>query len=249
MKKLLLQTAALLTCITMTAANETIVLRIKGMRCEDCGHKVTTVLNKIAGIEGLNFDFEKRIVTVEFDPTQTCTDTIKARLAATGRYKSSPYDKNEVIRRGIGLRMDDMHCQNCANRIMNRLQTIEGIDSMSPHLDKQYMFIRYDANKTCQKVIRQALGELGFTPVNYYTSNDISFAYFNIPEEACTETTIEDVLVMDGVDDVNVNARSGSLAITYVNKETTAEKLLEEIKAAGIEASIPAPQECKEEQK
>ena len=246
MKKIIMLTAALMMATAMTAANETIVLRIKGMRCEECGHKVSNAVRKLAGIGKMDFDFERRTVAVEYDPALTCADSITARLAATGRYKSLPYDKTEVIRRGMGLRMDDMHCQNCANRIMKRLETIEGIDSMSPHLDKQYMFIRYDANRTCQKVIREALGELGFTPVNYYTSQDISFAYFLIPKEACNEATLEEVLILDGVDDVNVNPKRGSLAITFMNKETSEEKLLQAIQAAGIKATLPEPHECKE---
>lgn len=245
-RKKILLTAALFSALTMTAANETVVLRIKGMRCEECAHKVTTVLKQLKGIGTMDFDLEKRTVAVGFDPALTCTDSIKARLAATGRYKSTPYDKDEVIRRGIGLRMDDMHCQRCADRIMERLQTMTGIDSMAPHLDKQYMFIRYDANRTCKDNIRRELVELGFTPVTYYTSKVISFAYFNIPKEACTEDTIEEVLAMDGVDDVNVNPRQGSLAITYVNNETSVEKLQEQIKAAGIEATLPPAHECEE---
>jgi copper chaperone CopZ len=117
---------------------------------------------------------------------------------------------------------------------------------MKDNLDKQYFFIRYDANKTSKAAIKKALGELGFTPVTYYTSKVISFAYFNIPKEACTEDTIEEVLAMDGVDDVNVNPRQGSLAITYVNNETSVEKLQEQIKAAGIEATLPPAHECEE---
>lgn len=246
MKKVLLLAAAILTTITMTAATETIVFRVKGMRCEDCAHKVSTVLTKILGVENLNFDLEKRTVTVDYDAAQTCGDSIKARLDRTGRYKTSVYNENDVIRRGIGLQMGDMHCKNCADRIMNHLQTMAGIDSLAPHLDKQYMFIRYDANKTCKADIRQALQELGFTPVNYYTSKDISFAYFNIPQEACTEATIDEVLALDGVDDANVNPKRKSLAITYVNKDTSAEKLLQAIHGAGIEATVPPAHQCKE---
>jgi copper ion binding protein len=243
----LLTTAALLTMsITMTAANETIVLRIKGMRCEECAHKVTTVLRQLEGIEGVSFDLEKRTATVEFDASKTCTDSIKGRLAATGRYKSSPYSPADVINRGMGLQMSDMHCQKCADRIVSRLSTIDGVDSLAPHLDKHYVFVRYDANKTCKAEIRQALNELGFTPVNYYTSKNISFAYFNISEEAATEATIEEVMALDGVDDANVNPKIGALAITYVNTETTEQKLLEAVKAAGIEATVPAPHERKE---
>ena len=249
MKRLIVLTAAVVCALTTTAAteSETMVLRIKGMRCEEEAHKVTTVVKKINGIHDMDFDLEKRTVTITYDGAQTCADSIKARIDRIGgRYKSSPYDKDEVIRRGIGLQMSDMHCQKCADRISQRLQTMEGIDSMSPHLDTQYFFIRYDANKTCKADIRKALGELGFTPVNYYTSKVISFAYFNIPAETANEATIDEVLALDGVDDANVNPKRGSLAITYANNETSAEKLLEQIKAAGIKATVPEPHECKE---
>ena len=236
MKKSMLTAVVLLVTMTMTAANETVVLRIKGMRCEECGHKVTTVLRKLPGIGKMDFNFERRTVAVEFDPTQTCADTIKARLAATGRYKSIPYDKNEVIRRGMGLQMGDMHCQNCADRIMKRLETMEGIDSMSPHLEKQYMFIRYDANKTCKADIKEALMALGFTPTTYYTSKIISFAYFKIPAKAAKEENVEQVLALKGVDDATINPKNCSLGITYVNTETNEEQLLKDLKAAGIKA-------------
>jgi copper ion binding protein len=246
-KRLFTLTAALFLALSMTATDETIVLRIKAMRCEDCAHKVTTALKQLKGINGLDFDLEKRTVAIQFDPAQTCTDSIKSRLEKTGRYKSSPYSPTEVIRRGMGLKLSDMHCQNCADRINARLKTIEGIDSIAPNVDKQYVFVRYDANKTCKAVIRLALEELGFTPVNYYTSRNISFAYFNIPKEACKESTIEEALTFDGVDDANVNQKRGSLAITYVNEETTEAKLLEQLKAAGIDATVPPAHECKEE--
>lgn len=250
MKRILTLTAAMFLIITMTAAQETIVLRIKGMRCEEEAHKVNTVVKKLNGIQNMDFDLERRTVTITYDGTLTCADTITSRINHIGgRYKTAPYDKNEVIRRGYGLQIADMHCQNCANRITKRLQTIEGIDSMSPNLDKHYFFIRYDANKTSKAVIKKALGELGFTPVTYYTSKIISYAYFNIPAEAANDDTIEEVLALDGVDDVNVNSKQGSLAITYVNKDTTEEKLLQAIQAAGIKATVPPAHECKEENK
>lgn len=246
-KRLSTLTAALMLTLGIAAAEETIVLRIKAMRCEDCAHKVTTVLKQLKGIGGFNFDLEKRTVAITFDPTTTCTDSIKARLDRTGRYKASPYDPTEVIRRGMGLKLSDMHCQRCANRVDTRLKTIEGIDSIAPNVEKQYVFVRYDANKTSKATIRQALEELGFTPVNYYTSKNISFAYFLIPKEACNESTIDETLALDGVDDANVNPKRGALAITYVNEETSEAKLMEALKAAGIDATLPPPHECKEE--
>lgn len=172
MKRTSLLLTGLLMAIAMQAANvtDTIVVRIKGMRCEECAHKVNTVLRKLNGVKSIDYNLERRTATIAYDQQLTCRDTIEARLAATGRYKASNYSKDNVIRRGMGLRMDDMHCQKCADRITKRLEQIEGVDSMAPKVDKQYVFVRYDANRTTKDIIRQALTDLGFTPVNYYTA-------------------------------------------------------------------------------
>ena len=250
MKKTALACMTLVLCSMVmahtTGGTDTLTVRIKGMRCEECAHKVGTLLKKNKGVSHLSFNLEKRTVAIEYDAAMVSADTIKARLAATGRYKSIPYDKNEVIRRGIGLQMADMHCQSCADRITKQLSQVEGIDSIAPHVDKHYVFIRYDANKTSKTVIREIILGMGFTPVSYYTSRNISFAYFILPAEKANEETMETALAIDGVDDATVSQKRKSLAITYVNTETSEEKLLQELKAAGIEATMPAPHECKE---
>ena len=231
------------------AQEETITLRIKGMKCEECGHKVMVAVKKLPGIESMRFDYERRTATIAYDRAQTCRDSIEARLAATVRYKASPYSPSDTIRRGMGLRMDDMHCQKCADRIATKLQTVEGIDSMSPHLDKHYYFIRYDANRTCKADIKEALLGLGFTPVNYYSGPKVAYAYYNIPAEQTTQDTMDEVIILDGVEDVCVNPKRKSLAVTFFTDETNADKLLADILAAGIKAEVPPPHECKEEGK
>lgn len=247
MKKLIVFMAMFAATVAANAATDTLTVRINGMKCEECGHKVLTVLRKVDGVGGVKFNYERRTAVIVYDNAKTCADTLRARLKATGRYVSSEYDPTAVIRRGIGLRIDDMHCQKCANRIVDRLKTIEGVDSMAPHLDKHYVFVRYDANRTCKDDIRKAIGDLGYTPVNYYTSKDIAYAYYLLPEGQATEETLESVLAIDAVDDVNVNAKNNALAITYFIKDMPAEKLLEEIRAAGVEASLPPAHECQEE--
>ena len=249
MKKLIL--SLLLTAAGSMAvmAADTLTVRIKGMRCEECAHKVKNTLRKIDGVGGIQFNLERRTATIAYDPAKTCTDTINARLAATGRYKASAYSPTDVIRRGYGQRIDDMHCKKCSDRIMERLGKMEGIDSLAPHLDKHYMFIRYDANRTCKADIRALLNKIGYTPVNYYTSDKIAWAYYNIPAEQATQETLDGILALDGVEDVNANAKRKSLAVTYFKEEVSAEKLLEEIQKMGINAVVPKPHECDEEKK
>ena len=132
----------------MAAGTDTLVVRIKAMRCEDCAHKVMVALKKKPGIEGLQFDLEKRTVAVAYDPTKTNTDSICATLEATKRYKPSPYDPHEFIRRGMGLKVDEMKTEAEAEFIKKSLYAMVGMDSVGTNLDKGYIFVRYDANKT-----------------------------------------------------------------------------------------------------
>jgi len=246
MKTLFLTAFLLLTHNMLMAQTDSVTVRIKGMRCEECAHKVKTVVKRLPGIDGITFNIERRTATIAFDRAQTCVDSIQARLAATGRYKASAYSPSDTIIRGMGLRIADMHCQNCYNRISQRLQTMVGIDSMAPHLDKQYIFVRYDANRTNKGEIRRALGELGFTPVNYYSGPKVAYAYYNIPASQVNQATIDEVIIVDGVEDANVNSRQKSLAVTYFTDETNADKLAADIKAAGIEIVVPPAHECDE---
>lgn len=248
MKRIFLLTLLAAGMLSTASASDTLTVRIKGMRCDECVHKVKNTLRRDKGVGSIAFNLERRTATIAFDPAQTCSDSIKARLAATKRYKATPYDPKEVIHKGMGQRIDDMHCQKCYNRIAQRLSKLEGIDSLGPHLDKHYIFIRYDANRTCKDSIRAAINKLGYTPVNYYTSPKIAFAYYLLPAGQATQETQETVLAMDGVEDVNVNPKRNSLAVTYFNDETTADRLLQAIQQAGIKAELPKPHECKDGQ-
>ena len=249
MKKFLLSALFVLCGLSANAeTNDTVTVRVKGMRCEECGHKVKNALRQNPGVGALEFNYERRTVKIAYDPQKTDVDSIYRTIATTKRYKASPYDPTEKIRKACGLRIDDMHCQKCVDRIAGILNKIEGMDSISAHLDKHYYFVRYDANRTSQAVIREALVKAGYTPVNYYTDKRIAWAYFLIPSEAANDDTIESLLALDGVDDVNVNPLRKSLAVTYLNTTLTEQKLLEEIQKQGIKATLPAPHKCSEEE-
>lgn len=244
---ILMVAVAMMWADTASAASaDTLTVRIKGMRCGECAHKVKNVLKKGPGIEAINFNLERRTATIAYNPDATCADSIQARLAATGRYKASAYSPADTIMRGMGLRIDDMHCQNCYNRISQRLQRMEGIDSVAPHLDKHYIFVRYDANRTAKADIRRVLGGLGFTPVNYYSSPKVQYAYYTIPAEAATQQTVDEVFTITGVEDANVSPKKQSLAVTYFTDETDADQLFSAVRAAGIQAEVPPAHVCKE---
>jgi hypothetical protein len=98
--------------LTLTAANETIVLRIKGMRCEECAHKVVSSLdNNFAG----NFAFEtadkkwiswngKKITDYDITPTD-----INTSLSTIHYQPSTLYDLQgrRVIKPSKGIYVKD----------------------------------------------------------------------------------------------------------------------------------------------
>ena len=199
MRKLFLSLLLTLVC-TASAWSQTVTetYRIKQMRCEDCAHKVMVAVTQDPGVSDINFNLERRTATITYDKSKTCLDSLKGRLVHT-RYRLTAYDPHEVIRRGIGFHIAELSDEGKAQQISEALYRIQGVDSVAPHVDKQWVFVRYDANRTEK----------------------------------------EAALLIDGVDDAWVNKATHTLAITYVNKNTSEAKIKEELKEAGIKSLTP----------
>lgn len=248
-KKTILSLFLLFMTTTMNAytPSDTITVRINGMHCGHCAHKVRNLLRQNEGVGQMSFDLERHTATIAYDPTKTCVDSIKAQLTATKRYEPTDYSKDDVIINQAALHIDDMFCGKCANRIVEALSQMVGVDSISPHVGKHYVTFQYDANKTHLKDVQQTLYERGFTPVRHYESDKAGYAYFTIPADKITEDATDTALALDGVADVFVNGKRGAVAITYVNTETNVEQLFEQLKSGGLDVTIPPAHQCKEE--
>lgn len=250
MKKLLfaITLCSLAGSATATTATDSLTVRIEGMRCAHCAQKVSGVIDKLQGIDSYDFNLERRTASIAFDKQKTSADSIRAALDATERYKTAPYSADEVILRKVSLHIDDMHCDKCAHKILTALDSVEGIDSMAPHVAEHNFLICYDANRTTKGDIRKAVTGAGYTPVAHYASENAAYAYFVIPKEKTTSETTDAALTIEGVNDANVNARRGALAITYISNKTSVQQLLEALKLEGIDAAVPPAHKCKEKE-
>ena len=102
----------IVNCLTLSHAmvqSDTLMVRINGMRCAECSHKVKNVLRKNPGVGALEFNYERRTAKIAYNAQKTCPDTIYSMLARTGRYAAKPYNPKERIGRGMGQRIADMH--------------------------------------------------------------------------------------------------------------------------------------------
>ncbi len=242
MKKIILS-LCLLIASTASLLSQTVTetYRIKQMRCDDCAHKVMVALTKDTGVKDINFNLERRTATITYDKSATCLDSLKAHLSKT-RYRLTAYDPQEVIRRGVGFKVEELKNADQAKLVEKGLYALQGVDSVVPHLDKQWVFVRYDTNRTEKEKVRRCLSDLGLTPVNYYTSPVISYALFSIKKGAVKKGAMnglcEAALTIDGVDDAWINAKNKTLAITYVKKNMTEVQLQKALQKAGIKVSL-----------
>ena len=227
-------------------AADTLTVRIEKMHCDHCAHKVKTLLKQDEGVSGVTVNLERHTVAVAYAPQKTCSDSIRARLAATGRYLPSDYDPQAVLKNSVAYRVDDMHCRKCSNRITEGLNKLGHIDSLKTSLGEHYVYVSYDANRLSKADIREAILQMGYTPVAYYQSEKVDYAYYNLPDGTVGEEAIDGLLAEEGVADVTFNAKRKALAVSYVKQTLTADKLLETVKAQGINAVVPPPHECKE---
>lgn len=147
----------------------------------------------------------------------------------------------------MSLRIDDMHCKKCSDRITAKLIEVNAIDSIRVSLDKHRVLMRYEESMISGDSIRAIITQLGYTPVSYCQCGKGSYAYFLIPAEQSTQETLDKVKAIKGVKDANTNARRKSLAVKYHSEELSADQLLENLHKAGIQAVLPKPHECKEE--
>lgn len=149
----------------------------------------------------------------------------------------------------LTVRIDDMHCRKCSNRIEARLKQIEGVDTMVPRLARHTMFVRYDAQRVSRDSICAAITQIGYTPVSCYGQQPTAHAYFLIPKDEATTQNLSKVKTLSCVSDANINARRGALAIAYNSQEATADQLLAAVQQLGIQAQLPKPHVCNEEKK
>jgi len=248
MKKVLFFAAIVLMNVAAHAqTSDKLTVRIEGMHCDHCAHKVKTLLEEKLSLSDIDFDLEKRTIAVAYDGQAATKDKIMETLAATERYKAQPYSADDVILREKEYRIADMHCAKCAHRISESVGSMEGVDSLGFDIENHNVLVRYDANRTSRDSVREALLKLGFTPVSYYKSDAADYAYLLIPADKANAETEEQAEEIEGVNDVCVNAKRNALAITFVKKKTSAEQIIAQLKTAGVEAKLPAPHVCKEE--
>ncbi|MBC3871875.1 mercury resistance system periplasmic binding protein MerP [Undibacterium oligocarboniphilum] len=91
MRKLLITALAALPLAVLAADPKTVTLNVRNMTCELCPITVKKSLEKVSGVSAVKVDFEKKTVTVIYDPD-------KARPEELTKATTNAGYPSEVIR-------------------------------------------------------------------------------------------------------------------------------------------------------
>ena len=65
-------------------AKQTLNLTVNGMSCQHCVHAIKSSVSALAGVDAVEVDLEKKLVTVGFDPTAASLQSIKTAIEDQG---------------------------------------------------------------------------------------------------------------------------------------------------------------------
>lgn len=87
MKKTILSiTLMLAVAMNTMAEKQVITLKVNEMECGGCQAKVEKTLSQEKGVKDLQFNLEKKLVTITFDDTKTTVEKLQAALVKYNKY-------------------------------------------------------------------------------------------------------------------------------------------------------------------
>ena len=92
MRKMILSIAMVLMALTAAAEKQTVTLYIHDMECNSCKAKVEKTLAFERGVQDLEFNLEKRQVTIVFNDKKTTIEKLQQALMKYNRYPSQVID-------------------------------------------------------------------------------------------------------------------------------------------------------------
>ena len=60
------------------------ILKVEGMTCQHCDQTVSETVGKMAGVQKVDVDLDRKEVTIEFDEAQTKLNEVSAQIVEAG---------------------------------------------------------------------------------------------------------------------------------------------------------------------
>lgn len=209
---------------------KSIQYRIENMHCGGCAGKVKKALSTEPGVKEVNFDLDKRVVTISYDADKINPDVLSSTLTKA-KYAPAPYSVNDVIDRTASFKVSEMRCGGCASKVKKNISVIAGVKSVDVDLDSKSVKVAYDANKVSKAAFKGDFMKMGYTVTSYYANKAVAYDSFKVTNDKICCKVGKALAKVKGILDVNVNKKAKTIAVAYNTKVLDKSGVMNQLKA------------------
>jgi Cu+-exporting ATPase len=134
---------------------------VRGMTCAACANTIERRVGKLPGIRFAAVNLATEKLVVEYDETVPATEDIVKTVENAGYGLEEPAETREVT-----LPIEGMTCASCVARIEKAVGKVAGVTEASVNLTTEKALIRYNPAQTRLSVIKKAILDIGYTPLD-----------------------------------------------------------------------------------
>jgi Cu+-exporting ATPase len=141
---------------------EKATIQIIGMHCASCASTIEESLNKVDGVSKVAVNFATEKAYVEYDPSKASHEALEAAVKEAG------YGVLKEEAQYLNLKVIGMDNAHCLGTVEAALKGVKGIVSSQLFLNERAKIV-FDPTLTTKEIIKKAIKDAGYTPVEETT--------------------------------------------------------------------------------
>ncbi|MCU4925262.1 heavy metal translocating P-type ATPase [Halobacteria archaeon AArc-dxtr1] len=136
--------------------------------------------------------------------------------------------------RTLALRVPEMDCPSCANKVERSVRRLEGIDNVDAHVTSGRLVVTYDLTMTTAEQVTDRVQATGYEVAGVAAERS-----FSVPGMDCASCAnkVENALEsVDGLEEVETRPTAGRVTVTTSNDHSI-EAIVDAIEGAGYDAT------------
>ena len=141
---------------------EKATIPITGMHCASCAASIEESLNKVEGVSKVAVNFATEKAYVEYDPSKASPQALEEAIKEAG------YGVLKEEAQYLNLKVIGMDNAHCLGTVEAALKGVKGIVSSQLFLNERAKIV-FDPALTTKEIIKKAIKDAGYTPVEETT--------------------------------------------------------------------------------
>ena len=121
-------------------------LLLKELDCPHCSEKIEKRVGELSGVKSSNLDFINKKLTVDFDGDKNALFTEIENVVHKLEPDVSVKELGDCAEKTLYLKLEDLDCPNCGEKIANRVGELEGVISSNVDFISKKLTVKTDGS-------------------------------------------------------------------------------------------------------